>query len=271
MRWLGPGARTNNPVFLPISRTSRFRFDAPPNHFTIPMVIAACAKLPAIEVGRNVHGVSLKLNLFAGSPAVGSSFVYLYAKCGQMDNSCRVFEEMPVRDVVAWTALIIGCVQNDESVMGLNFLRDMHRDAEDGEMELNSRTMEGSLQACGNLVALSEGRCLHCYVVKTGIGTCRFVRSSLLSMYSKGGSVGKASLAFSELPNKDLISWAAIVGVHVKKGCIAECLELFRTMEVSGIDPDGIVVSCLLMGFANFRSFSERADCEEEFQIRCFG
>ncbi|XP_058084122.1 pentatricopeptide repeat-containing protein At4g39952, mitochondrial-like [Magnolia sinica] len=233
------------------------RSDAPPNHFTIPMVIAACAELPAIEVGRNVHGVSLKLNLFVGSPAVGSSFVYLYAKCGQMDNSCRVFEEMPVRDVVAWTALIIGCVQNDESVMGLNFLRDMHKDAEDGETKPNSRTMEGGLQACGNLVALSEGRCLHCYVVKTGIGTWRFVRSSLLSMYSKGGSVGEASLAFSELPDKDLISWTAIVGVHAKKGCIAECLGLFRTMEVSGIDPDGIVVSCLLMGFANFRSFSE--------------
>ncbi|XXG78950.1 hypothetical protein AAC387_Pa09g0121 [Persea americana] len=229
----------------------------PPNHFTIPMVVAACAELPSAQLGQTIHGVSLKTSLVAGNSAVGSSLVYLYGKCGQLRDAHQVFVEMPIRDVVAWTALIVSYVQNGDSEMGLNCLCEMHRNGEGVETRPNFRTLEGVFQACGNSDALSEGRCLHGLGLKTGILSCYSVQSSLLTMYSKCGCVDESFIAFFELPSKDLLSWTALVGVYARNGLLSKCFKLFSEMQDSGVDLDGIVISCLVMGLANFAGVKE--------------
>ncbi|KAK9990258.1 hypothetical protein SO802_025243 [Lithocarpus litseifolius] len=126
-------------------------FDTPLDQFTIPMVVSTCAELMLLDHGKNIHGLVLKLGLFAGNSAVGSSFVYMYVKCAQMDDAYLMFDEMCVRDAVAWTALVIGYVQNNESEKGLECLCEMHRVGGDGERPTFG-TLEGGFQACGNLV-----------------------------------------------------------------------------------------------------------------------
>ncbi|XP_043722578.1 pentatricopeptide repeat-containing protein At4g39952, mitochondrial [Telopea speciosissima] len=224
--------------------------DAAPNHFTIPMAVAACAELDSVPRGKNIHGLTLKLGLFAGNPAAGSSFVYMYSKCGEMVDASLMFDEMPLRDVVGWTALVIGYVQNDDCEKGLFRLKEMLMIGEDG-VKPNWRTIEGGLQACGKLGALLEGRCLHCYALKTGIVSSQVVESTLLCMYSKCGANEEAFLAFSEVPDKDLISWTAIISAYAKRGNISECVDLFWEMQAADIDPDGIVISSMLSGFGN--------------------
>ncbi|KAL6959404.1 hypothetical protein U1Q18_039556 [Sarracenia purpurea var. burkii] len=226
------------------------------NHFTIPMVVAACAELSSLKNGMTVYGLVSKLEFLMGNSAVGSSFVYMYSMCGYMEDAAHVFDEIPVRDVVAWTTLVIGYVQNDESEKGLGRLCEMLKIGGHGERP-NSRTLEGGFQACGNLGALLEGKCLHDLAVKTGIGCTQVVQSSILSMYTKCGALDEAYLSFCEVEDKDLISWTSIIGVYSRFGCIAKSLYLFWQMQVAGIYPDGIVISCLLSGFGNFALVSE--------------
>jgi pentatricopeptide repeat protein len=54
-----------------------------------------------------VHAYCIRLGLLAddGNVTVASSLVYVYAKCGIVDAAVKVFEEMPERDMVAWTSL----------------------------------------------------------------------------------------------------------------------------------------------------------------------
>ena len=82
------------------------------DQFTLPMVVASCAELMLLDHGMNVHGLASKLGLFAGNSALGSSFVYMYSKCGRMGDASVVFDEITDRDVVCWTALTIKYVQN---------------------------------------------------------------------------------------------------------------------------------------------------------------
>ncbi|KAF3439268.1 hypothetical protein FNV43_RR17544 [Rhamnella rubrinervis] len=227
-----------------------------PDQFTLPMVVATCAELVLLDHGKNLHGLASKLGLFVGNVAVGSSFVYMYSKCNQMGDACSMFEEITVRDVVAWTALVIGYVQNDESEKGLEYLCEMHRIGRDSERP-NFRTVEGGFQACGNLGALVEGRCLHCFVVKTGIGSSEAVKSSLLSMYSKCGTPDEAYSSFCEVTNKDLLSWMSVISVYARFGLMNKCLSLFWEMLASEIYPDEIVTSCMLLGFGNSMSVNE--------------
>ncbi|KAK9281865.1 hypothetical protein L1049_004772 [Liquidambar formosana] len=223
---------------------------SPPNHFTIPMVVTSCAELTLLNFGKQIHGLVSQLGFFAGNSAVGSSFVYMYSKCGRIVDASLMFDEILVRDVVAWTALVIGYVQNGKSEMGLKFLCEMHTIGRDGERP-NFRTLEGGFQGCGNLGAIFEGRCLHGLTVKTGIGSSQVVQSSLLSMYSKCGTSEEAYLSFCEVCDKDLISWTSIIGVYARLGCVSKCLAMFSAMQVAEIYPDGIVISCMLSCFGN--------------------
>jgi len=230
--------------------------DTPLDQFTIPMVVSTCAELLLLHHGNNIHGSALKLGLFAGNSAVGSSFVYMYAKCGQMQDASSMFDEICVRDVVGWTALVIGYVHNGESEKGLERLCEMHRTGGDGERP-TFRTLEGGFQACGNLGGIVEGRCLHGLMVKTGIGCAQVAQSSLLSMYSKCGTPEEAYLSFCEVTDKDLLSWTSLVGVYSRFGFMTECVSLLWEMLESEIHPDGIVISSVLLGFGNSTSVSE--------------
>lgn len=227
-----------------------------PTQFTLPMVVASCAELTLLEHGNNVHGLASKLGLFSGNSAVGSSFVYMYSKCGRMEDAYFMFEETTVRDVVCWTALIIGYVQNDESEKGLECLCEMHRVGGSDERP-NFRTLEVGLQACGDLGTLVEGKCLHGFVVKSGIGCSEAVKSLLLSMYSRCGAPGESYLSFCEIKDKDLLSWTSVIGVYARSGLMDECLSLFQGMQVSDIFPDEIVVNCMLSGFKNSTTINE--------------
>lgn len=227
-----------------------------PTQFTIPMVVSACAELQSLSIGMKIHGLVSKLNLFDGNSAVGASFVYMYSKCGVMEYASLVFDEITVRDVVVWTALVIGYVQNGESEKGFQCLCDMHRTGGDSE-KLNFRTLEGGFQACGNLCALVEGRGLHALALKSGIASSNVVQSAILTMYSKCGSVEDAEMSFSEVVNKDLLSWTSVMGVFSRLGCIYKCLEIFLRMQATGLYPDGMAVSCLVSGFANSLRVSE--------------
>ncbi|XP_062006818.1 pentatricopeptide repeat-containing protein At4g39952, mitochondrial-like [Rosa rugosa] len=227
-----------------------------PNQFTLPMVVASCAELRLLDHGKTVHGLASKLGLFAGNPAVGSSFVYMYSKCGRMGDACVVFDEITERNVVCWTAVIIGYVQNGESEKGLECLCEMHRIGGDGERP-NFRTLEVGFQACVGMGAIGEGRCLHGFVVKSGIGCSEAVKSLILSMYSRCGTPGESLVLFRELRNRDLLSWTSVIGAYARSGLVAECLCLFWEMQGSDIVADEIVVSCMLSGFRNLTNIRE--------------
>ncbi|ONK60675.1 uncharacterized protein A4U43_C08F21350 [Asparagus officinalis] len=214
-----------------------------PDHFTVPIVASSCAELQHVVFGTSIHGLSVKLGL----SGVGSALVYMYSKCGLVWDAVKLFDEMRERDVVAWTAIVIGCVSNGKSEMGLVRLREMCQ----GGVLPSYRTLEGGIQACGGLGAIMEGKCLHGFSFKIGTEGFRDIKSTILAMYSKCESLEEACRAFRELPERDIVSWTSIVGVHARKGLVKECLELFREMMDSGMEPDGVFLSCFLAGFAN--------------------
>ncbi|KAI3925015.1 hypothetical protein MKW92_005991 [Papaver armeniacum] len=209
------------------------------------MIVTASAELSDIEFGRIIHCFGLKFGLLRGYVAIGSSFVYMYCKCNELRDAENMFDEMTVRDAVSWT-LINGYVQNDEFEKGLDCFREMHKvGVGDGEKP-NVRTIDGGLKACGNLGYVLSGRCIHGYMVKAGNGYSQFC-----------GTTEEAASSFLELDDKDLISMTTIIGVYARKGRIHECLDLFWAVQKSEIDPDEIIISCILSGLGNSKMVSE--------------
>ncbi|KDO57336.1 hypothetical protein CISIN_1g010881mg [Citrus sinensis] len=94
-----------------------------PNHAGIVGALTACAFLGALDQGRWIHayvdrnGIELDIIL-------GTAIIDMYAKCGCIETACSVFDSMPNRDVFAYTSLISGLANHDQSASAIElFMR----------------------------------------------------------------------------------------------------------------------------------------------------
>lgn len=95
-----------------------------PDHVVVSSILSACAELTVLEFGQQVHAVFLKSG-GCSSLSVDNSLVLVYAKCGCINDANRVFDSMHTRDVITWTALIMGCAQNGKGKEALQFYDQM--------------------------------------------------------------------------------------------------------------------------------------------------
>ena len=68
---------------------------------------AAGEVLGSEEVGRDVHGVAVKMGLDS-DPFVETGLVGFYAALGCIGDARGVFDRMPYRDLVAWSVMMDG-------------------------------------------------------------------------------------------------------------------------------------------------------------------
>ncbi|XVE63145.1 hypothetical protein DITRI_Ditri06bG0176700 [Diplodiscus trichospermus] len=94
-----------------------------PRSFSI--AIRACAMIGLHTFGRQIHAAVSKNGLGSNLPVVDSmldvycrrlqgnvalanALVDMYAKCGSISDSRKIFREMSERDLVSWTSMMIG-------------------------------------------------------------------------------------------------------------------------------------------------------------------
>ncbi|PQM34275.1 pentatricopeptide repeat-containing protein [Prunus yedoensis var. nudiflora] len=70
--------------------------------------------------------------------------------------------------------------------------------------------------------------------------------NSLLSGYARLGQMRRARGVFEEIPNKTIVSWTAMISGYTRIGCYADALDIFRQMQVLGIEADEISIVSVL-------------------------
>lgn len=123
-----------------------------PDKVTVASVVAACASLGALDQGKWVHHY-LKQNRIELDMVIGTALVDMYGKCGCVERAVEVFDEMPVKDVLAWTAMITTYAIHGFGEEALCLLEDMEMQ---GVMP-NHVTFVGLLCACTHAGLVEEG------------------------------------------------------------------------------------------------------------------
>lgn len=77
------------------------------NEFSFYGALTVCVKMKELKLTRQVQGQVLVIG-FLSNLVISSTLVDAYARCGEMNDTRRLFNEMQVRDVLAWTTLVSG-------------------------------------------------------------------------------------------------------------------------------------------------------------------
>lgn len=235
-----------------------------PDPFTFPFVIKACTELGELWTGLGVHGHVLKhgLEFFA---VVRTELMIMYAKFGELVCAEFLFVSMVERDLVAWNALIIVCVQTGFSIKALQLFREMGM----AGMMPDSVTIVGALSACGHLGCLETGEEIYEFARKEGLDGNIIVHNARLDMYTKCGDMDKAMDLFDQMPQRNVISWSTMIGGYAMNGECEKTLALFSRMKNQGVEPNhvtylGVLSACTHSGRVNegwqFFNFMVKSD-----------
>ncbi|XP_030541511.1 pentatricopeptide repeat-containing protein At4g18520, chloroplastic [Rhodamnia argentea] len=231
--WLGEEAID---LFREMKRRNIFA-----NNLTIVSILLACGSIKKLELGREVHAQILKKSIQT-NVHIGSTLVWLYCKYGNYSFASNVLRQMPFRDVVSWTALISGCTHLGLGVEALERLKDML----DEGVEPNAFTYSSALKACAKLEDLLQGKLLHSSANKTPALSNVFVGSALIHMYAKCGYLAEASQVFDSMPQRNLVTWKAMIMGYARTGYCREALKLMYRMRAEGIEVDDYVLATVI-------------------------
>ncbi|KAL3840538.1 hypothetical protein ACJIZ3_025129 [Penstemon smallii] len=208
------------------------------------VVLKACTELRDFSEGRKLHGYIVQM----GNPDsfVLTGLVDMYAKCGEIDTARKVFERIWDRNVVCWTSMIVGYVQNNCPKEGLLLFNRMR----DCLVEGNTYTLGSIVTACAKLGALHQGKWVHGNVIKNGIVVNSYLFTTFLDMYIKCGAIHDARLIFDEYSIIDLFSWTAMIVGYAQSGLAEEALLLFIDKKFGNIFPNSVTLASVLSACA---------------------
>ncbi|KAF3439449.1 hypothetical protein FNV43_RR17727 [Rhamnella rubrinervis] len=72
---------------------------------TLATVLGVCSGEEHLLVGKELHGRTINAGMDSSIP-VGNSLITMYAKCEKAHEAYHVFELLPCKDVMSWTATI---------------------------------------------------------------------------------------------------------------------------------------------------------------------
>lgn len=205
---------------------------------TFAIVLKSCSCLEDYVGGDQIHGLAVKSG-FDCDVVTGSALLDMYAKCKRLDCSIQFFRSMPEKNWVSWSAVIAGCVQNDDFRGGLELFKEMQK----AGVGVSQSTFASVLRSCAGLSALRLGCQLHGYALKTDYGTDVIVGTAILDMYTKCNNLSDAQKLFNSLPNHNLQSYNAIIVGYARSDKGIEALGMFQLLQKSGLGVDEVSLS----------------------------
>ncbi|KAL8543241.1 hypothetical protein ACS0TY_003959 [Phlomoides rotata] len=243
------------------------------NEYSFAGVLTVCVKLRDLWLAKQLHCQVLVLG-YMSNVILLSSVLDAYAKCGEMGDAKRLFDEMNGRDILAWTTLLSGYAKCGDMKSAQEVFDEMpeknsvswtsliagyaHKGMGHHALELFTKMIKLDVKpdqftysslffACASIISPNHGMQLHSHLITAGIRLNVVVLSSLIDMYSKCGNFGVAKSVFDVTPNKQhVVLWNTMISALAHHGCGKQAIKMFVDMVRLGMKPDSVTFLVLI-------------------------
>ncbi|KAK7394231.1 hypothetical protein VNO78_14753 [Psophocarpus tetragonolobus] len=218
------------------------------NKISVVNSLLAAAEMRDLKKGKEVHSYALQLGIMSDI-VVATPIVSMYAKCGELEKAKELFLSLEGRDLVAWSAFLSALVQAGYAEEALSTFQEMQHDV----LKPDKIILSSLISACAEISNSRLGMIVHCYAIKAHMGSDISVATTLVTMYTRCKLFMYAMTLFNRMQYKDVVAWNTLINGFAKFGDPDIALEMFRKLQLSGIQPDSgtmvsLISACALLG-----------------------
>ncbi|KAK6777070.1 hypothetical protein RDI58_023787 [Solanum bulbocastanum] len=163
------------------------RLDLQPDEMTLASAISACSQLGDLKFGSwiesFIHETGIQMDDF-----LATSLIDLYAKCGSIDKAHKLFHGLKKKDLVAYTAMILGCGINGRANDAIKLFDEMMN----AEINPNIVTITGILTAYSHIGMVEEAYRCFISIQKYGLAPSVDHYAIVVDLLSRAGRLEEA-------------------------------------------------------------------------------
>ncbi|CAI9298289.1 unnamed protein product [Lactuca saligna] len=208
-----------------------------------------------IDLARNFYNLMPQRNTISCITIIGG-----YSKCGDIESAREVFNDMFQKDQLLYNAMITCYSKNSRPKEALQLFDKMLQLKPN--IQPDKMTLSTVISACSQLGDFTFGSWIHdIYMKQIDITMDDHIRTALIDLYSKHGSIDKALKLFRELHKKDIISYTAMILGCGNNGKEHIAIQLFDEMTESKIRPNLVTFSGILTALSHVGNVEESYKC----------
>ncbi|OIT30005.1 PREDICTED: pentatricopeptide repeat-containing protein At5g50990 [Nicotiana attenuata] len=165
-----------------------------------------------------------------------------FMKMGAVDVAKKIFNDVPLRDLVTWNSLIGGYVKNDMFKEALSVFRKMLR----SDVEPDGYSFASVITACARLGAIDHAKWVHHLMTEKKVELNYILSSALIDMYSKCGRIEIARGIFDSVDHTNVSVWNALINGLAIHGLALDAIGILSQMGPENVSPDSITFIGLL-------------------------
>uniref|UniRef100_A0A1S3X333 Pentatricopeptide repeat-containing protein At4g13650-like n=1 Tax=Nicotiana tabacum TaxID=4097 RepID=A0A1S3X333_TOBAC len=124
---------------------------------------SACAGIQAFNQGRQIHAQSV-VSGYSLDHSIGNALIFLYARCGRIQDAYASFDKIDTRDIISWNGLVSGFAQSGFCEEALKVFSRLNGHG----VEANMFTYGSAVSAAANTTDIKQGKQIHARIIKTG-------------------------------------------------------------------------------------------------------
>ncbi|KZV52597.1 pentatricopeptide repeat-containing protein mitochondrial [Dorcoceras hygrometricum] len=212
------------------------------NGYVIASLLTAFSRSKSMFLeGLQIHGLVLKNGLLY-DVFVATSVLHFYGGFALVSDAQLLFNEMPDRNVVSWTSLMVNLADDGLFYEVVNLYQRMRQ----AGVGCNQNTFTTVISSCGSFDDEFLVHQVLGHVIKTGHEINVSVANSLVSTFGRFGQMEVACYIFNHMDVHDIISWNSILAAFVHNLVFEEALIYFHLMRLNHGEVNETTLSTVL-------------------------
>ncbi|KAF8718146.1 hypothetical protein HU200_025634 [Digitaria exilis] len=212
----------------------------PPDSTAIINVISACRHTKDFHVAKSIHAYAVR-NRFESNQSVTNALLAMYADCGDISTSYKLFQKMEVRKLISWNTMISGFAEIGDSETSLLLFCQMCQE----EVQFDLVTLIGVISSLFVSKDAMIGESVHSLAIKSGCSSDVSLTNALITMYTNCGIVEAGQKLFDSCSDST-ITYNALMSGYRKNNVSEEILPLFCQMVKNDVKPNLVTLLNLL-------------------------